>query len=161
MDTQNAFHRLIKRFACSILLLLVSSYVLCGTVSAEVAVSTAVDGQFLPWVVDDGEGGVIVMWEDYRTGKDWDVYAQRVDSAEKTRWELNGLAICTAGRNQRRLRMIRYDQQAIVVWNDRRDRSNWDIYAQAVNLDGEILWASRWDSSVCERHGSVNASDYE
>ncbi len=47
---------------------------------AEIPVSTAIDGQFLPWVVDDGEGGVVVMWEDYRTGKDWDVYAQRVDN---------------------------------------------------------------------------------
>ena len=64
-------------------LLFVGICILCSTASAEVAVSTAVDGQFLPWVVDDGEGGVIVMWEDYRTGKDWDVYAQRVDSAKK------------------------------------------------------------------------------
>ena len=116
------------------------SCALYGTVSAEIAVSTAVDGQFLPWVVGDGEGGVIVMWEDYRTGKDWDVYAQRVDSDEKTRWESNGMAICKADRNQRRLRMIRHDKHAIVLWNDRRDRSNWDIYAQAVSLDGDILW---------------------
>lgn len=140
MDSQNAFQGLIKSFARLTFFFFVGACLLCSTASAEVAVSTAVDGQFLPWVVDDGEGGVIVMWEDYRTGKDWDVYAQRVDSAEKARWELNGLAICTADRNQRRLRMIRYDNHAIVVWNDRRDRSNWDIYAQAVSLDGNVLW---------------------
>ena len=137
MDTQNAFHRLKQLF---ILLLFVSTCTLCRTASAEIPVSTAIDGQFLPWVVDDGEGGVIVMWEDYRTGKDWDVYAQRVDSTSTTRWEQNGIKICTAGRNQRRLRMIRHDKHAIVVWNDRRVRSNWDIYAQAVTLEGEILW---------------------
>ena len=136
MDTQNAFHRL-KRL---LLLLLAASFTLCEVASAEIPVSTAIDGQFLPWVVDDGEGGVIVMWEDYRTGKDWDVYAQRVDSTGTTRWIQNGMAICKADRNQRRLRMIRHDKHAIVVWNDRRDRSNWDIYAQAVTLDGEILW---------------------
>ncbi len=137
MDTQNAFHRLKQLL---IFLFLVGSCLLCRTTAAEIPVSTAIDGQFLPWVVDDGEGGVIVMWEDYRTGKDWDVYAQRVDSTNTTRWEQNGIKICTAGRNQRRLRMIRPDKHAIVVWNDRRDRSNWDIYAQAVTLNGEILW---------------------
>ncbi len=140
MDPQNAFHGLIRLFTRSIFFLAVGVTLFCNTTSAEVAVTTAVDGQFLPWVVNDGEGGVIVMWEDYRTGKDWDVYAQRVDGASKTRWEFNGMAICEADRNQRRLRMIRYDKHAIVVWNDRRDRSNWDIYAQAVNLDGDILW---------------------
>ena len=80
------------------------------------------------------------MWEDYRTGKDWDVYAQRVDSSGTTRWQEDGIAICKVGRNQRRLRLIRHEQHAIVVWNDRRVGSNWDIYAQAVNLDGDVLW---------------------
>ena len=122
------------------LFLLVCSCTLCQTAAAEIPVSTAIDGQFLPWVVDDGQSGVIVMWEDYRTGKDWDVYAQRVDSIGTARWEENGVPICTADRNQRRLRMIRHEQHAIVVWNDRRDRSSWDIYAQAVNLEGKVLW---------------------
>ena len=153
MDSQNAFHRLIRLSARLLFLLLVGTCGLHRIAIAEVAVSTAVDGQFLPWVVDDGEGGVIVMWEDYRTGKDWDVYAQRVDSAEKTLWELNGLAICKADRNQRRLRMVRDDKHAIVVWNDRRDRSNWDIYAQAVSLDGDILWQTD-GTPVC-----VNSAD--
>lgn len=152
MDTQNAesapgiarlkFHRLSCLSARLILLLLVgvTFWAQCTNVLAEIAVSTAADGQFLPWVVDDGEGGVIVMWEDYRTGKDWDVYAQRVDSAGTTVWESDGLAICKADRNQRRLRMIRHDTHAIVVWNDRRGRTSWDIYVQAVNLEGEVLW---------------------
>ena len=140
MDTQNAFHRLRQLLSAVMLLLLAGFCTLCRSSSAEIPVSTAKDGQFLPWVVDDGEGGVIVMWEDYRTGKDWDVYAQRVDSRGTARWEENGVAICKASRNQRRLRMIRHEQHAIVVWNDRRDRSNWDIYAQAVNLEGNTLW---------------------
>ncbi len=107
---------------------------------ANIAVSTAVDGQFLPWVVDDGDGGVIVIWEDYRTGKDWDVYAQRIDNTGTAIWKADGTPLCRADRNQRRLRTIRHDTHAIVVWNDRRNRTSWDIYAQAVNLAGERLW---------------------
>lgn len=106
----------------------------------DIAVSTAPDGQFLPWVVDDGNGGVIVMWEDYRTGKDWDVYAQRVDNTGTALWQADGIPLCRADRNQRRLRTIQHDTHAIVVWNDRRNRTSWDIYAQAVNLAGEVLW---------------------
>ncbi len=132
MDTQNPFFGL----SC----LSVGFMLLCTLASAETAVSTAIDGQFLPWVVADGAGGVIVMWEDYRTGKDWDVYAQRVDSSGRTRWESDGLALCIADRNQRRLRVIRHESHAIVLWNDRRDRTNWDIYAQAVELGGEVRW---------------------
>ena len=139
MDTENTFLRL-SRWLAVILLLLVSFSARCGRVAAEVPVVTAKDGQFLPWVVDDGEGGVIVMWEDYRTGKDWDVYAQRIDSSSTPLWTKNGVAICTANRNQRRLRMIRHDQHVIVVWNDRRGSRSWDIYAQAVSLQGEVLW---------------------
>ena len=140
MDTQNAFHRLSQLLSVGTFLLIAGFCALCKSSFAEIPVSTAQDGQFLPWVVDDGEGGVIVMWEDYRTGKDWDVYAQRVDRRGTTHWEENGVAICEVGRNQRRLRMIRHEQHAIVVWNDRRARSNWDIYAQAVNLEGDVLW---------------------
>ena len=140
MDTQNTFHRLSPLLLGVLLFLVVGFCTLCKFSSAEIPVSTAKDGQFLPWVVDDGDGGVVVMWEDYRTGRDWDVYGQRVDSSGTPRWEENGVAICKADRNQRRLRMIRHEAHAIVVWNDRRDRSNWDIYAQAVNLEGEVLW---------------------
>ena len=140
MDPQNAFHRLSQLLSVVMFLLFVVCFTLCDTARSEIPVTTAKDGQFLPWVVNDGEGGVIVMWEDYRTGKDWDVYAQRIDSSGTPRWEENGLAICKADRNQRRLRMVRHDQHAIVVWNDRRVRSNWDIYAQAVNLEGKVLW---------------------
>ena len=155
MDTRNAFIRLSAPIArshsilyclCSVL---IGMLLVCSSASSEarlsaakneMAVSTAQDGQFLPWVVADGEGGVIVMWEDYRTGKDWDVYAQRVDHTGTAVWEADGIPLCRADRNQRRLRTVRHETHAIVVWNDRRDGTSWDIYAQAVNLAGEVLW---------------------
>ena len=135
MDTENAFLRL-----SGTLLLLATLCISGEAAAAAIPVTTAKDGQFLPWVVDDGKGGVLLMWEDYRTGKDWDVYAQRVDSTGSVRWQENGIPICTVARNQRRLRMARSAEHAIVVWNDRRHGSSWDIYAQAVNLHGEVLW---------------------
>ena len=142
MDTKNAFHRLNPLTVMLIFLWLIgifspAQYI---TTFAEVPISTAKDGQFFPSSVDDDKGGVIVVWEDYRTGKDWDVYAQRVDSANTLMWNPNGLPISIANRNQRRLRMIRHNKHAIVVWNDRRGRGSWDIYAQAMNFEGKMLW---------------------
>ena len=108
--------------------------------AAEIAVSVAPDGQFMPRTVSDGRAGAIVAWEDYRTGTDWDIYAQRVNALGEAVWKTDGIPICLAGLNQRRLRMVRSSDRVIAVWNDRRDRSNWDIYAQAIDVSGKILW---------------------
>ena len=142
MDTQNTFYRLRRLLQTSLLLVLVGTAVLWQSTlaSAEIAVSTAADGQLFPVCVTDGDGGVIVMWSDYRTGKDWDVYAQHVDNTGEIKWEADGLPICATVGNQRRVRMMRHGTHAIVVWDDRRAITNWDVYAQAVNLKGEILW---------------------
>lgn len=142
MDTQNAFHRLSFPSVRFMLFFIagVFSFLQSNAASAEVPVSTAKDGQLFPSVVDDGKGGVIVVWEDYRTGKDWNVYAQRLDDKNTRMWQPKGLPICLTDRNQRRLRMIRYNTYTVVVWNDRRNSKSWDIYGQAMNLDGKVLW---------------------
>jgi hypothetical protein len=43
-----------------------------------VALSTAVNNQFLATIAPDGGGGAIVAWEDFRNGTDADIYAQNV-----------------------------------------------------------------------------------
>ena len=63
-----------------------------------------------------------------------------VNAAGKAAWKTDGVPICLAEWNQRRLRMIRSVDRVIAVWNDRRDKSNWDIYAQAIDLSGKVLW---------------------
>ena len=150
MDTKNTYDRLITlsvRLIPPFLsgLLIIS---LSANASETITVTSAKDGQLFPSVVADGEGGVIVIWEDYRTGKDWDVYARRVDSNNKLIWESKGLPISIANRNQRRLRSIRHSGHAIVVWNDQRNKSSWDIYAQAVNFEGDVLWQTN-GISIC------------
>lgn len=142
MDTKNTFHRLSFPFVKLISFSLIGVFFLLQSIDAseKIDVSTAKDGQLFPSVMHDGKGGVIIIWEDYRTGKDWDVYAQRIDNTNAPMWQPNGLPLSIADRNQRRLRMIRHDKHAIVVWNDRRNKSSWDIYAQAVNLGGKVLW---------------------
>ncbi len=141
MDPQNTFYRLSSLPVRLLLFLIFGHFLLFHSIAVSeiTLVSSAEDAQFFPSVVDDGKGGVIVVWEDYRTGKDWDVYAQRLLN-NRTVWQPNGLPLSLKERNQRRLRTVRHGSHAIIAWNDRRHGSSWDIYAQAVNLDGDVLW---------------------
>src|SRR5204863_234844 len=45
------------------------------------ALCTAAGGQDVPKIVSDGVGGSIVTWEDFRSGSNYDIYAQRVDAS--------------------------------------------------------------------------------
>ena len=138
MDTQNFIRRL-NYVVCKSILFLSFTFISITSFS-EIPVSTVEDGQLFPTAVNDGKGGVVVLWEDYRTGKDWDVYAQRVNADNTLLWDQNGVPISIADRNQRRLHMVGYDTHAIVAWNDRRMVRSWDIYIQAIDHEGMVLW---------------------
>ena len=138
MDSQNVRQRLIFLLSKSILLLFcifipISSF-------TEIPISIVEDGQLFPSAVSDGSGGAVIMWEDYRTGNDWDVYAQRINNENTLLWNQKGVIISAADRNQRRLQMVGYDSHAIVVWNDRRRIHSWDIFIQAIDHEGKVLW---------------------
>ena len=47
----------------------------------DVAICTASGDQSVPQLISDGSGGAIITWEDYRSGTDYDIYAQMVDSS--------------------------------------------------------------------------------
>ncbi|MEW6686692.1 MAG: hypothetical protein AB1393_10890 [Candidatus Edwardsbacteria bacterium] len=49
-----------------------------------VAICTAAGNQSNPTIVSDGAGGAIIAWHDYRSGTNYDIYAQRVDSLGST-----------------------------------------------------------------------------
>ena len=95
-------------------------------------------------MVDDGAGGTIVAWTDYRNGDiDRDIYAQRVDATGAALWTENGVPICTATDRQHDINIIGDGAGgAIIAWLDRRSGSSSQIYAQRVDADGNVQWAS-------------------
>ena len=107
--------------------------------SENIPIAIAHQGQFAPRGVGDGRGGTVVIWEDFRTGRDWDVYAQRFNADGIPLWDENGLPICQKNRDQRWLRMVRNGNRIIIAWTDQRAPGNWDVYAQAVDLSGNKL----------------------
>ncbi|MFA5771744.1 MAG: hypothetical protein WC974_03330, partial [Thermoplasmata archaeon] len=93
-------------------------------------------GQSSPQIVSDGSGSAIITWEDYRSSSDYDVYAQRINSAGTVQWTADGVAISTASAEQSSPQLVSDGSGgAIITWKDSRS-SNYDIYAQIVYSDG-------------------------
>lgn len=110
------------------------------------AVSDALGSQAFPDIVSDGSGGAIITWSDSRSGTngDIDIYAQRIDGGGVALWDSNGVAICVAANNQREPHIAPDGfGGAIIAWRDFRTiGTTSDIYAQRVDTNGNVLWAT-------------------
>jgi len=107
-----------------------------------VAICTAADTQGLSQLISDGSGGAIIAWSDYRGGN-WDVYAQRINSTGIVQWAANGVVISSAGSMQYNERLVSDGSNgAIIVWQDNRNGTDFDIYAQRVNSSGTVQWTA-------------------
>jgi hypothetical protein len=109
-----------------------------------VAVCTAPDWQQAPAIASDGGGGATITWSDKRSGTDFDIYAQAISAAGATRWEANGVALCTAtGAQGVPTIAANAAGGAIVTWSDYRGGgSNIDIYAQRISAAGATQWTA-------------------
>ena len=116
------------------------------------AICTAATDEWFPAIVSDGAGGAIVIWQVYDGGSFTDnVFAQRILSsgALDPAWPPGGLAVCTAPGTQifgplpprvgDGYTVISDNRGgAIVVWQDLRRGSDYDIYAQHVLGSGVV-----------------------
>lgn len=108
--------------------------------SQGVAVCTAADAQYYPALVSDGAGGAILVWYDFRSGTQYDVYAQRVDSSGVVRWTSNGVAVCTATGTQIAPALVADGAGgAVIAWQDQRS-GTFDVYAQRISSSGTVQW---------------------
>jgi hypothetical protein len=103
-----------------------------------VPVCAASGNQQYPRIAREESGGVMVVWSDYRTAYETDVYAQRLDGSGNARWASNGVGVST-GVGAQADPQIASDgaRGAIVTWYDlRASNSNVDIYAQRIEENG-------------------------
>ncbi len=110
-----------------------------------VPVCTAPQEQVAPKVVLDGLGGAIITWLDKRNGRD-DIYAQRLQSNGTAAWNSNGIMInlgpSVTGFNWSMPEIV-IDEigGAIITWQQGLGTAtSWDIFAQRVDPDGNLLW---------------------
>jgi hypothetical protein len=106
-----------------------------------VAICTETHYQYTPTIVSDGAGGAIITWYDLRSATNYDIYAQRIDASGAVNWTADGVAISIA-TNDQTIPIIVSDGSggAIITWDDYRNGSNYDIYAQRVNASGAVQW---------------------
>ncbi len=118
-----------------------------------IPICTAIYNQEGPQICRDGSGGAIITWYDNRSGTDYHIYAQRINSTGDVQWTTNGVRISTEGNWQ-------VDPQlcgdgsggAIITWDGTGFTSDRDIYAQRINSTGDVQWTTN-GVHVC------NASD--
>lgn len=99
----------------------------------------ATNVQQYPAVAADGQGGVLIAWEDYRLSGVGNIYSQRVTGAGTRAWTGNGILVCNANSNQYGVGIVSSgDTLGIALWTDLRSGGS-DIYAQripfAITLD--------------------------
>ncbi len=115
----------------------VSGNVLWTTDGVPISVET--DAQMSPVITNDGQGGAIITWRDYRDNGNQDIYAQRIDNNGIVQWTVDGIAVSVATANQY-TPAITSDGfgGAIITWWDYRNGSTADIYAQQVGHNGQL-----------------------
>lgn len=118
-----------------------------GTIPTEwppngLAVVVAPEGQRQITVDTDGAGGAIIAWSDSRnspvTGKD--IYIQRVTINAQLAWGTDGVVVCDTLLDQESPKICPSGSGgAYLVWVDKRDDSNGDLYFQVVSNTGTLL----------------------
>jgi parallel beta-helix repeat protein len=111
-----------------------------GDVTTNTLVCDAAQYQQNVRSMPDGQGGVILVWEDGR-GTDFDIYAQRLDKDGNALWTANGVLVANEPTSDQTEPQLCSDGQggAIITWIDERN-SNEDIYAQRLDKDGNPGW---------------------
>jgi len=96
--------------------------------------------QFTPHLARDTAGGLVVVWEDQRAGRD--IYAQRFDMDGVKLWGETGLPVCIDGAYQYEPRILADPAGgAFVAWDDNRYHQGYEnIFAQRLAADGMELW---------------------
>lgn len=105
-----------------------------------VALCTAANQQVFARLTSTGSGGAVVAWMDTRSGGlNYDIYAQRINSAGAVQWDADGEALCTATDGQYSPAVASDGfGGAIVAWHDLRNGGTYDIYSNRITQGGAI-----------------------
>lgn len=97
--------------------------------------------QAVPALVEDGNGGAIIVWKDLRNGNS-DLYAQRINNAGLVQWVANGVPVDIKTGDQIEPKLVADGAGgAIITWQDSMS-GNWNIYAQRINSQGSLQWSA-------------------
>jgi len=117
-------------------------------VSEPVYQSLPAGSRYQPAVAFNREAGFdasfLVVWSDTRFG-DYDVFAARVNP-DGVLLDPVGIAVSTAVDEQQVPRVASQGYSFLIVWNDRRSETDWDVYGARVSSNGFLRQAKRVQS---------------
>ncbi|NQV19603.1 MAG: T9SS type A sorting domain-containing protein [Armatimonadetes bacterium] len=110
-----------------------------------------------PQMTPDGTGNFIISWRDKRNENLGDIYAQRIDLIGDFLWG-DGIEICVGNGIQTNPEITQSsDQGAIVVWEDGRNSPMFqDIYAQKIDINGNLIWQPEGNPVCIETYHQLN-----
>ncbi len=100
-------------------------------------VSAAEDDQERPKAAF-GNGVFLVVWNDLRNGKDYDVHAARVSPDGKV-LDADGFVVSGGAHNQTKPRLAFDGEHFVVAWMDFRNGKNYQICCARVSSEGKVL----------------------
>ena len=104
-----------------------------------VALTTSGTSKTAPFAIGDGKGGALMAWHELRAPNSYNVYAQKVDSLGTAAWGTSGAAMATAINAQRYPSIVSDGAGgAIVAFDDLRNGTDTNIYAQEINGAGLV-----------------------
>ncbi|MDH3269601.1 MAG: hypothetical protein OEM46_12195, partial [Ignavibacteria bacterium] len=134
-----------------------------------IIVNSGSGGQFRPKIISDGTGGAIIVWAKNGGGfYGYDLYAQRIDADGNLLWNPNGVAIAVSNATDTFHEIIPDANGGVIVtWSRLPSFGETDIYAQKVDADGNVLWATNgvavcvdtlvqaWPQLISDSNGGV------
>jgi hypothetical protein len=127
-----------------------------------IAISIAANGQYVPAVAFDGTN-FLVVWFDYRSGSYTDIYGARLSQAGVV-LDSSGIAISVAAEDQYFPAVAFDGANFLVVWEDYRSGSEYDIYGARVTPGGVVFdsgpvvrqeWGQRDPALACGSGGQM------
>ena len=121
-------------------------------------VPIASGGNFVT-MIGDGAGGATLTWQDFRSGTNYNIYAQRMSAAGIPQWTANGAEVCFEMDDQL-YPAIASDggTGAIITWFDARSNPTGDdIYAQRIEAGAG---AQQWTPNGVPLCTAANSQEY-
>lgn len=107
-----------------------------------IAVCSKSTHQKNPKIIGDDAGGAIIVWED-SVNNFFDIYAQRLSPTGNLLWTATGATICGASNTQINPKIEKDGSGgAIITWQDKRSNVDYDIFAQRIDNNGAVQWAT-------------------
>lgn len=92
----------------------------------------------------DGNGGMVVAWNDTRISDNENIYVAKIDSSGNLPWGQNGTPVCVAERSQSSVKICPDGAGGCyLAWVDYRVNGvETDLFIQHMNANGQAMWAA-------------------